>query len=188
MSDTDQAHGPRAAPPHQENGAGSDAAAADAAATAQTWDRANDYEFSGTTPASDLVGTLSESSAPDDQQRLFEAELNQDHVLANLEEPDLIYRRHELNINLAMLLASAPPAESIWQGPRREAAGLEGKPWPFTPTEVQQARDTRDAAYARVTRSRDGWQQTLLAEQQTERRVVEKDSDDGGGILSKLTG
>lgn len=155
-----------------------------------TWDREQamqgmDY---GSHPAGDLLTTLSRSHAPEDAKRLWQSELNQDHILGKLDADELWYRRKELDINMDLILASAPPPESIWQGPRRKAVGLDGKPWPFTPTEIHQARDTRDAAYARVSRSRDGWQQTLLAEQQTERRIVDESNDDSGGIFSKLVG
>lgn len=142
----------------------------------------------GDHPAGDLLSTLSRSGAPPDAAKLWASELNQDHILGKLDEAELWYRRHELDINMDLLLASAPPSESIWQGPRRRVAGLDGKPWPFSPTEIHEARDTRDAAYERNTRSRDGWQQKLLAEQQSERRIVEERDDSSGGLLSKLVG
>lgn len=156
---------------------------------AKTWDRdAATRGMNYDHPTGDLLGALTRSGAPGDAKRLFGAELNQDHILGKLDEAELWYRRHELDINLEILLGSAPPEGSIWQGPRRKAAGLEGKPWPFTPQEIHEARDTRDAAYERNTRSRDGWQQNLLAEQQSERRIVEERDDSSGGLLSKLVG
>lgn len=155
----------------------------------RTWDRdATQGMNYGDHPAGDLLTTLVRSGAPPDMAKLFAPELNQDHVLAKLDEAELWYRRHELDINLELLMAAAPPHESIWHGPRRKAAGLDGKPWPWTPQEVHGARDTRDAAYERNTRSREGWQQKLLAEQQSERRIVEEREKDSGGILSKLVG
>ena len=156
----------------------------------RTWDRdaaTNGMNY-GDHPAGDLLSTLVRSGAPPDAAKMWSSELNQDHVLGKLDEAELWYRKHELDINMDLLLASAPPEESIWHGPRRDAADLDGKPWPFTPKEVHEARDTRDAAYERNTRSRDGWQQTLLAEQQSERRIVEERNSDSGGILSKLVG
>lgn len=156
----------------------------------RTWDRESATQGMnyGDHPAGDLLSTLARSGAPPDAAKMFSAELNQDHLLGKLDEAELWYRRHELEINLDLLLASAPPDASIWQGPRRKAANLDGKPWPMTPQEIHEARDTRDAAYERNTRSRDGWQQTLLAEQQSERRIVEERDDSSGGILSKLVG
>ncbi|ADQ68448.1 hypothetical protein C499_08692 [Halogeometricum borinquense DSM 11551] len=156
----------------------------------RTWDRdaATRGMNYGDHPAGDLLSTLSRSGAPPDAAKLWASELNQDHILGKLDEAELWYRRHELDINMDLLLASAPPSESIWQGPRRRVAGLDGKPWPFSPTEIHEARDTRDAAYERNTRSRDGWQQKLLAEQQSERRIVEERDDSSGGLLSKLVG
>jgi len=156
----------------------------------RTWDRdaATRGMNYGDHPAGDLLSALSRSGAPPDAAKLFASELNQDHLLSKLDEAELWYRRHELHINLDLLLASAPPSESIWKGARREAAGIEGKPWPFTPQEIHEARDTRDAAYERNARSRDGWQQKLLAEQQSERRIVEEREDSSGGLLSKLVG
>ncbi|GAA0303983.1 hypothetical protein [Halarchaeum salinum] len=154
----------------------------------QTFDHQSSGMNYDSHPTGDLLSALNESGAPTDAKRLFGSELNQDHILGKLNEDELWYRRFELEINLDLLLASAPPETSIWQGPRREEVDLGGKPWPFSASELHEARDTRDAAYARATRSRDGWQQKLLAEQQSERRIVEERDEGSEGLLSKLVG
>ena len=153
-----------------------------------TWDGYNDGMDYGNHPTGDLLGTLVASGAPPDAAKLLAAELNQDHVLSKLDESELWYRRYAIKNNLEIILASAPPEESIWQGERRDAAGLEGHPEPISPTLIHQLRDTADAAYERNARSRDGWQQTLLAEQQSERRIVEERDTKKQGLISKLIG
>lgn len=135
-----------------------------------------------------LIQALNKSQVPSEIKTLLQAELNQDHILGNLDDAELTYRRYGLLNNMEMVLAAHPPKESIWQGEIRKEADLGDGRQSLTPELVHWIRDSFDAAYERATRSRDGWQQTLLSEQQQERRVVEDHSGDEGGWLSRLLG
>lgn len=122
-----------------------------------------------------LIETLVDSEVPADVERLVWAELNQDHILANLNEAEMTWRRYTLLNNMEMVLASHPPRESIWQGRElRQEAGLDDGRTALTPEQIHRLRDAFDAAYERSTRSREGWQQSLLARQQEERRIIEE--------------
>lgn len=141
--------------------------------------------------APSLIETLVDSDIPPEVERLIESELNRDHILANLTEAEMTWRRYTLLNNFEMVLASHPPKESIWQGRQmRQAAGLDDGRTALTPEQVHQLRDAFDAAYERATRSRGGWQQRLLSEQQSERRIIEEREQEqkNQGWLSKLLG
>lgn len=141
--------------------------------------------------APSLLETLVDSDIPSEVQRLVEAELNRDHILANLNEAETTWRRYTLLNNLEMVLASHPPKQSIWQGREmRQAAGLNDGRTALTSEQVHQLRDAFDAAYERTTRSRGGWQQRLLSEQQSERRIIEEREQESQdrGWLAKLIG
>jgi hypothetical protein len=145
--------------------------------------------FDSGTEGGQLIRALNNSQVPEDIKKLLKSELNQDHILANLDEAELTWRRFGLLNNMEMVMASHPPKESIWQGDRRKEAGLGDGRSSLTPEQVHWIRDSFDAAYERATRSRDGWQQKLLSEQTQERRVVEEhEVDEGGSWLSKLVG
>lgn len=139
--------------------------------------------------AAALVEVLNRHELPTDVERLLESELNPDHILANLNEEEVRYRRFSLWNNKEMVLGSFPPDRSIWQGERRkEAAALDDGRTALTVEQVHGIRDAFDAAFARVSRSREGWQQDKLADQTEERRIVEERNEDSGGFLSKLMG
>lgn len=141
--------------------------------------------------APSLIETLVDSNVPRDVERLVASELNQDHILGNLNEAEVTWRRYSLLNNLEMVLASHPPRESIWQGREmRQEAGLDDGRTALTPEQVHQLRDSFDAAYERTTRSRKGWQQSLLAEQRSERRIIEEREPEqqNRGWLAKLLG
>lgn len=141
--------------------------------------------------APSLIETLVDSEVPKEVERLVKSELNQDHILANLNPAEVTWRRYILLNNLEMVLASHPPRQSIWQGRElRQEAGLEDGRTALTPEQVHQLRDAFDAAYERTTRSRGGWQQRLLSEQQSERRIIEEREQEqqDQGWLAKLLG
>lgn len=141
--------------------------------------------------APSLLETLVDSDIPSEVQRLVEAELNRDHILANLNEAETTWRRYTLLNNFEMVLASHPPKQSIWQGREmRQSAGLDDGRTALTSEQVHQLRDAFDAAYERTTRSRGGWQQRLLSRQQEERRIIEEREQESQnrGWLSKLLG
>lgn len=94
---------------------------------------------------------------PEEIERLLEAELNQDHILGNLNDAELTYRQYNILNNMEMVIASHPPAESLWQGEIRKEAGLDGGHRPLTPEQIHWIIDAFDAAYERATRSRDWW-------------------------------
>lgn len=143
------------------------------------------YNDSG---AANLVQVLNQSDLPESTRRILEAELNPDHVLGNLREEELRYRRFSLWNNKEMVIASFPPKESIWQGEARKQAGLGDGKEALSQEQLHWIRDAFDAAFARTTRSRNGWQQTVLAEQTQERRIVEEGNEEEGNFLSRLVG
>lgn len=139
--------------------------------------------------AANLVSVLNQYDLPADVERLVEAELNPDHILGNLNEAEVRYRRFSLWNSREMVVASFPPSESIWRGDlRKDVEGLGDGKEPLTQEQIKSIRDAYEAAFARVSRSRGGWQQKILAEQTQERRVVEEKNDDGGGFFSNLFG
>lgn len=139
--------------------------------------------------AANLVQVLNRAELPDSVRRILEAELNPDHILGNLNEAELRYRRFSLWNNKEMVIGSFPPSESIWQGKiRKNAEELGDGRDALTQEQLHWIRDAFDAAFARTTRSRQGWQQKVLAEQTQERRIVEEKDDDAGGFFSGLLG
>jgi hypothetical protein len=147
-----------------------------------------EYSFSST-GAANLVQVLNESELPDDIRRLIEPELNQDHILGNLNREELRYRRFSLWNNKEIVLASFPPRESIWQGDvRKKASCLGDGRASLSQEQIHWIRDAFDAAYARCSRSLHGWQQDELSDQTQEKRIVEESSADNSGMLSRLIG
>lgn len=138
---------------------------------------------------------LLETGVPEDVGGMVEGEMNEDHVLGNLEDGELWERRFNIMNNEEFLLAMYPPEESVLQGDVRERFGLPGPKHALDPTAEHELSDSRDAAYARATRSRDGFQQEMMVKSITEMHRVDGELDDGsngrgggGGILGGLLG
>lgn len=142
--------------------------------------------------APDLIATLAELDLPEETVQLLQAELSRDHILANYSEADITWRKWGLQNTREIVEASHPPKESIWQGNLRKEAGLDEARRTLSPKQRQHVRSAIEAAFSRTTRGgpqRGMAQQKLLAEQQTERRVVEdRMEDERSGWLAKLIG
>lgn len=141
----------------------------------------------GMTPFADR---LLETGTPEHVDEMVSGETNEDHVLGNLKDEELWERRFNIMNNEEFLLAMFPPQESVLQGELREEFGLDGPKHAAPPTVEHELSDTADAAYARSTRSRGGWQQEMLAKSITEMHRVdgEMDDDDDGGLLGGILG
>lgn len=144
-----------------------------------------------------LMRVLSESGIPDDLTALL-SETNQDHILGNMTEAEIWERKHNLLINQEYVESMFPPEESVLQGEFREKYfDLPGGKTSLNPKDLHAISDSMDAAYARSTRSRKGWQQEQLAKQIQE--TIRRDGDGrdvpagaggsgGGGLLSRFLG
>ena len=144
---------------------------------------------------SSLLRVLSESEIPDGLTG-WVSETNQDHILGKMTEAEIWERKFNLKNNEEFVASMFPPEESIIQGDFREEhfEFLPGAKEPLTWDTMHQLSDSLDAAYARSTRSRDGWQQEMLTKQIQEniRRDPQRDgsgaSTSSGGLLSKWLG
>lgn len=147
----------------------------------------DEYSFTGKDAA--LLEALTKVDLPEPVQQLQQGESSRDHILSYLDDAELNYRRFQILNGKEIMVASHPPRESIWQGDIRKAVFDEGREnLDDNVPLLHGIREGTDAAYARTARSRDGWQQKILAEQTEERRVVEERPEDSGGWLSKLVG
>jgi hypothetical protein len=155
--------------------------------TPSTWDPERAPEPVDS-PLRGLFRELTERDLPPKVRRLFDAEQSADHILGNISEDELLYRRFVLRNNVELVKGMAPPDESIWQGPRRAELDVGGINRPLTPEDVQAVREARDAAYARNTRALEGWQQETTQDQRREERVVHDRPEREGGLLSKVVG
>lgn len=150
-------------------------------------DGSSELSFDGP-GAAQLVKTLAAHDLPKDVVRLVESELNQDHILANLDNNDIHRRMFDLRNQLELILASFPSEESALQGEIRKEFGFRDAKKALTPEQLHDLRQAFYAAYDRTTRSRNGWQQHLLAEQTQEVRHVEDPNKNSGGIISRILG
>ncbi len=138
---------------------------------------------------SGLAQLLLQSETPEHLERMLEGETNADHVLGNLSDEDLWERRFNIMNNEELLLAMHPPKESVLQGEVREEFGLDGPKYPASVETVHDLSDSRDAAYARSTRARDGWFiEQLIKSIQEIRRSDESPESDSGGLMSRILG
>lgn len=144
-----------------------------------------------------LLRTLSESEIPDAVEPAWGSETNQDHMLGNLNDAEVWERKFNLKNNHEFVLAMCPPEESVIQGEFRKKHFdfLPGATEPLNSRRLHELADSHDAAYARVTRSRNGWQQEQLAKQIQE--MIQRDgsneaagsgSSDGGWLQGLLGG
>ena len=138
---------------------------------------------------SGLARLLLESETPDDLQRMLEGETNADHVLGNLSDEELWERRFNIMNNEEFLYAMHPPKESVLQGDLREEFGLKGPKYAASPETVHDISDSRDAAYARSSRARDGWFIEQITNMIQEiRRRDDGDNEGSGGLVSSFLG
>lgn len=139
-----------------------------------------------------LADRLLETGVPEDVGGMVEGETNEDHVLGNLEDEELWERRFNIMNNEEYLLAMYPPEESVLQGDLRERFEIPGPTHAIDPTAEHELSDSKDAAYARATRSRGGFQQEMMVKSITEMHRVdgelEGSNDDSGGLLGGLFG
>lgn len=140
--------------------------------------------------AKNLAELLLQSNSPKDVQQIFGGEINQDHVLGNLNEDEIWERRHNIHNQREFAEAMFPPEESVLQGEVRERFGLDGPKHPLTPQNEHFLSDTADAALARSTRARDGFERKMMNKSISEVHRVDESNrgDESSGILGGLIG
>jgi len=132
--------------------------------------------------APDIIDSLTDTAdLPDNVLKLLKTEFNKHHALGNYTEQHLLYRRYQLKNTQEIVESHFPPKESIWQGEIRKEANLGDGRTALTPEQRQQLRDSIELAYSLSTRSgpKKGLaQQTLLANQTSEKRIIEEREPD----------
>lgn len=140
----------------------------------------------------DLTERVLRSEVPERAKDAWAGETNADHVLAYFDDAQLRERKFNILNEEEFLLAMHPPAESVLQGDLRDEFGLEGPKYPLTPVAEHEFAEAREAAIARSSRSKGGFQLKKLFESVRELRRVDgnKDPEDkqSGGLLSGLLG
>lgn len=115
--------------------------------------------------------------------------LSDDFVLANLENAEVTEAKWLARILIKKLEAIHPPEESIYQGEFRAVCMDDPTEniKPLTPMEKYYLQKTIMAVHARVSRSRDGWQQDQTSKQITA-SYMRSDENESKGRLGGLFG
>jgi hypothetical protein len=137
-----------------------------------------------------MLEMLSQAGVAKDHQEAVRDLISQDFLLSNLDNGDIRYIRL-LAENVAIYAScQAPPTESGLQD--EVAAGLLTDPsaadlQPMTPETKDRIQSVMLAFFARVCRSKSGWQQDKLSEQIVTRRMESPDDEDESqGVLGRL--
>jgi hypothetical protein len=137
-----------------------------------------------------MLQMLSQAGVHKDHQEAVRDLISQDFLLSNLDNRDIRYIRL-LAENVAIYAScQAPPTESVLCGD--VGAGLLTDPsaadlQPMSPETKDRIQSVMLAFFARVCRSKSGWQQDKLSEQiVTKRMESTEQEDESEGILGRL--
>lgn len=125
---------------------------------------------------------------------LLENLLSTDLVLAFFDDPEVHEAGWEMRIFEEAYKSMHPPAESVVQGPFRQVVFDDDRPeahlQSLTQQEEFQAMAIFRAAWARITRSREGAQQETLRMSIDESRISRdsEGSNSSGGVISRVFG
>jgi hypothetical protein len=143
----------------------------------------------GPEPSPDYIRELNRSEVPDwIQSSDREAEFSQDMILGNLKEEEVHEQKFLMRVRRIIQEASHPPEESVLQGGLREAV-MDDDKTALDGGDINALLGSEASQFARISRSRGGWQQKIVSEQQqVVRREDDRERNSGGGVISKLLG
>lgn len=143
----------------------------------------------GYDPTARLVDTLVAYEVPEDIADIVAVELSRDFILANYKDEETWEKKYDLKNVLEYITALFPPQDSILQGKMRSELGYGDMRPALTGYNMQRVRQAMSLSYARITRSRSGWQQELLAQQTKEiRQIRPMDQPKRKGFFEKIFG
>lgn len=111
---------------------------------------------------------------------------SQSYILSNLQDAELNEIKKLREITLKKVFADHPNQNTAMQGEYRSQVYGEGSAplKPLTSTQKRKIRTGVRAAFANLTRGRDGFQQEQFSKSISESHVERQDDDNSGGLLS----
>ena len=106
--------------------------------------------------------------------RHMKSEFSKENVLANRKEPEVWEYKYTIKNRTKQFIRSFPREESKLSGEFRQLFGFDDAKEPLTDEERREIWAIADALFARVTRSRGGWQQEIWNERVQVRRLEDE--------------